>query len=117
MSNIVEFPGREPPPEGYSEEYVDKLHAEAFRDLEGRIDDCAIMASIAIADGRARARPGRQARKGDVCGVPGRGHVEEAQGGLSGHVARREAVDMKRRRRYRKRNRQRLVGHARRLRR
>ena len=48
MSNIVEFPGREPPPEGYSEEYVDKLHAEAFRDLEGRIDDCAIMASIAL---------------------------------------------------------------------
>ena len=32
----------------YSEEYVDKLHAEASRDLEGRIDDCAIMASIAL---------------------------------------------------------------------
>jgi len=45
---ILEFPGREPPPGGYSEEYVDKLHAEAFRDLEGRIDDCAIMASIAL---------------------------------------------------------------------
>jgi hypothetical protein len=45
---ILEFPGREPPPGGYSEEHVDKLHAEAFRDLEGRIDDCAIMASIAL---------------------------------------------------------------------
>ena len=46
MSNIVEFPGREPPPEGYSEEYVDKLHAEAFRDLESA--DCVHMASIAV---------------------------------------------------------------------
>jgi hypothetical protein len=48
MSNIVEFPGREPPAEGYSEEYVDKLHAEAFRDLEGHIGDCVLMASIAV---------------------------------------------------------------------
>jgi hypothetical protein len=45
---IFEFPGRKPPPGGYSEEYVDKLHAEAFRDLEDRIGDCAIMASIAL---------------------------------------------------------------------
>jgi hypothetical protein len=48
MSNVVEFPGREPPPDGYSEEYVDKLHAEAFRDLEGQIGDCVHMASIAV---------------------------------------------------------------------
>jgi hypothetical protein len=48
MSNIVEFPGGQPPAEGYSEEYVDKLHAEAFRDLESGISDCAIMASIAV---------------------------------------------------------------------
>jgi hypothetical protein len=44
---IIEFPGREPPPEGYSEQYVDKLHAEAFRDLEGPISDCESMAKIA----------------------------------------------------------------------
>ena len=48
MSNVVEFPGREPPPDGYSEEYVDKLHADAFRDLEGHIGDCVHMASIAV---------------------------------------------------------------------
>jgi hypothetical protein len=44
---IVEFPGREPPAEGYSEQYIDKLHSEAFRDLEGPICDCEIMARIA----------------------------------------------------------------------
>ena len=44
---IVEFPGREPPPEGYSEQYIDKLHSEAFRDLEGPISDCQSMAKIA----------------------------------------------------------------------
>jgi hypothetical protein len=48
MSNVVEFPGGKPPAEGYSEEYVDKLHAEAFRDLEGHIGDCVMMASIAV---------------------------------------------------------------------
>jgi hypothetical protein len=45
MSNIVEFPGAD---KSITEDEVDKLHAEAFRDLEGRIDDCAIMASIAL---------------------------------------------------------------------
>jgi hypothetical protein len=48
MSNVVEFPGGQPPAEGYSEEYVDKLHAEAFRDLEGHIGDCVHMAMIAV---------------------------------------------------------------------
>jgi hypothetical protein len=47
MSNIVEFPGAEPPPEGYSEQYIDKLHSEAFRDLESGICDCTTMAKIA----------------------------------------------------------------------
>jgi hypothetical protein len=45
---IVEFPGREPPPEGYSEQYIDKLHSEAFRDLEVYLHDCVRMSSIAI---------------------------------------------------------------------
>ena len=38
-TNIVEFPGAEPPPEGYSENHCDKLHAEAFRDMEGEVCD------------------------------------------------------------------------------
>jgi hypothetical protein len=41
------------------------------------------------ADGRARDR----ARKGNVRGVPGRGCVEEAQGGLLRRLTRREAVN------------------------
>jgi hypothetical protein len=45
MSNIVDFPLSDRP---ITEAESDKLHAEAFRDLEGRIDDCAIMASIAL---------------------------------------------------------------------
>jgi hypothetical protein len=48
MSEVIEFPGREPPPEGYSKEYVDELHAEAFRDLESRLNDCVSMAQIAM---------------------------------------------------------------------
>jgi hypothetical protein len=48
MSDVIKFPGAEPPPEGYSEDHVNELHAEAFRDLEGRISDCALMAHIAV---------------------------------------------------------------------
>jgi hypothetical protein len=36
-------PAREP-----SEAETDRLQAQAFRDLEGRIGDCVIMASIAV---------------------------------------------------------------------
>jgi hypothetical protein len=46
-AEIVEFPGREPPPEGYSEQYIDKLHSEAFRDLEGEVCDLDRMGEIA----------------------------------------------------------------------
>jgi hypothetical protein len=45
MSNVVDFPLPDRP---ITEEEVDKLHAEAFRDLEARISDCAIMALIAV---------------------------------------------------------------------
>jgi hypothetical protein len=71
MSNVVEFPTTEKPiTEGSTPEYRS-------------------------ADGRARDRgQGRQARKGNVRGVPGRGCVEEAQGGLLRRLARREAVNM-----------------------
>jgi hypothetical protein len=44
MSNIVEFPIPDRP---ISEAEVDKLHSEAFRDLEEGICDCATMAKIA----------------------------------------------------------------------
>src|ERR1700682_2242020 len=47
MSSIIEFPGREPPPEGHSEQYIDKLHSDAFRDLEGEVCDLDRMGEIA----------------------------------------------------------------------
>jgi len=46
--SVIEFPGREPPPEGYSEEYVDKLRSEAFRDLECEVHDLGLMGEIAV---------------------------------------------------------------------
>lgn len=45
MSNIVDFPLSDRP---ISEAEVDKLHSQAFRDLESRICDCVSMAKIAI---------------------------------------------------------------------
>ena len=45
MSNIVEFPLPERP---ITEDEIDKLHSEAFRDLEMGISDCMLMASIAV---------------------------------------------------------------------
>jgi hypothetical protein len=44
---IVEFPGQQPPAEGYSEQYIDKLHSQAFRDLEGEVCDLDRMGEIA----------------------------------------------------------------------
>jgi len=45
MSNIVDFPAVE---RDVSEREVNDRHAEAFRDLEGKISDCTIMAIIAV---------------------------------------------------------------------
>jgi hypothetical protein len=45
MTNIVEFPVIE---REISAQEVERVHAEAFRDLESRIDDCKIMAIIAV---------------------------------------------------------------------
>jgi len=42
--NIVEFPLPDRP---ITESDIDKLHSEAFRDLEGPISDCQSMAKIA----------------------------------------------------------------------
>ena len=44
MSNVVEFPAADRP---VTEEEIDKLHSEAFRDLESRICDCVSMGKIA----------------------------------------------------------------------
>jgi hypothetical protein len=43
--NVVEFPIADRP---ITEGEIDKLHSEAFRDLESRISDCETMASIAV---------------------------------------------------------------------
>jgi hypothetical protein len=45
MSNVVEFPAADRP---ITESEIDKLHSEAFRDLEGRISDCVWMSVIAL---------------------------------------------------------------------
>ena len=45
MSNVVDFPAAE---REVSEQEVNDRHAEAFRDLEGKISDCSIMAHIAL---------------------------------------------------------------------
>jgi hypothetical protein len=45
MSNIVEFPLSDRP---ITEGELDKLHSQAFRDLESAISDSASMAKIAV---------------------------------------------------------------------
>jgi hypothetical protein len=46
-SNIAQLPGAEPSLQGLSHRYhVDKVHAEAFRELEGAVADCANMGRI-----------------------------------------------------------------------
>jgi hypothetical protein len=47
MSKVIRFPGANPPAEGYSEAYIEKLHAAAFRDLEGAVCDLDRMGEIA----------------------------------------------------------------------
>jgi hypothetical protein len=46
MSTLIEFPGAVPAPEAHTERDENEVHAEAFRDLEGHIRDCATMAEI-----------------------------------------------------------------------
>ena len=45
--SVIKFPGAEPPPGGYSEEHVDKVHGDAFRELETNLRDCVRMGEIA----------------------------------------------------------------------
>jgi hypothetical protein len=46
-AEIVDIFGGEPPAEGYSKAYVDSVHAEAFRDLEGGISSIWCASEIA----------------------------------------------------------------------
>jgi hypothetical protein len=46
-ADILTFPGDGLPDRPITEQEVDRLHSKNFRDLEGRINDCAIMAAIA----------------------------------------------------------------------
>lgn len=60
MSEIISFPGASGAPEAsYSEGDVNALHAEAFRNLEGRISDCLWMSVIAL-EMAERAIQGRE---------------------------------------------------------
>jgi hypothetical protein len=45
MTNVVEFPALLTGP--ITEGQTDKIHSQAFRDLEGRLSDCVCMARIA----------------------------------------------------------------------
>jgi hypothetical protein len=48
MSNVTEFPGREPAIEGPYDDDDNLRHAEHFRCLQTRIDDCASMSLFAV---------------------------------------------------------------------
>ena len=47
-ADILTFPGDGLPDRPITEQEVDRLHSKNFRDLEGRINDCASMAAIAL---------------------------------------------------------------------
>ena len=64
MSEIVQFPATVPTQHVHTdspitEDDLDQRHAEAFRDMEGRIDDCRLMAIIAL-EMAERAIAGRE---------------------------------------------------------
>jgi hypothetical protein len=47
-ADIITLPGAALPDRPITESEIDKLHSKNFRDLEGRISDCVIMAAIAM---------------------------------------------------------------------
>ena len=47
MSDVVPFPGATPAPEVHTELDPNKIHAQAFRDLEGEVCDLDRMGEIA----------------------------------------------------------------------
>jgi hypothetical protein len=47
-ADILTFPGDGTQDRPVSEQEVNRLHSQNFKDLEGRINNCAIMAAIAM---------------------------------------------------------------------
>ena len=47
-ADIIRFPGDGTQDRDITEQEVDRLHSKNFKDLEGRINNCALMASIAM---------------------------------------------------------------------
>jgi hypothetical protein len=47
-ADILTFPGDGLPDRPVTEQEVDRLHSQNFKDLEGRINNCALMAAIAM---------------------------------------------------------------------
>ncbi len=47
-AEIINHPGAALPDRPVSEQEVDRLHSKNFRDLEGRINNCALMTTIAM---------------------------------------------------------------------
>jgi hypothetical protein len=47
-ADIVTFPGDGTQDRPVSEQEVDRLHSKNFKDLEGRINNCALMTAIAM---------------------------------------------------------------------
>ena len=83
---------------------IAEKRAKAYGDMESHVCDLVSMGTIAMDQ--------FDKNKGLFCGEQARRHVE----GIQGALLRRRIPDMKRRRRsVRKRNRQRLAAHARRL--
>jgi hypothetical protein len=85
---------------------VDAKRAKAYSDMESYVFDLVSMGTIAMDQFDKNEGPVR------ICSGQARRHVEQIQGAL----LRRRIPDMKRRRRsIKKRNRQRLAEHARRM--
>jgi hypothetical protein len=47
-ADILTFPGDGLPDRPVSEQEVDRLHSQNFKDLEGRINNCTLMVEIAM---------------------------------------------------------------------
>ncbi len=87
-ADILTFPGDGLPDRPITQDEIDKLHSKNFRDLEGRINDCAIMAAIAHELANGRNCWGRaEARKGAVCHLQSCDDAQRTTGGLSGRLA------------------------------
>ena len=101
-----------------TESEVDKLHAEAFRDLEGELSDCVLMASIAVQMAEHAIEGGDHKHEKAMFAVFQVAVMLKklkADYYAAWHDERRSTCK-RRRRSASRRNRQRLATHARRLR-